>query len=498
MRHYRLTNDIIMQLSTTKLYSAQQTREIDYRAQKKLKLSGLQLMLKAAEASLQVIKEHYTSVRKITVLCGAGNNAGDGYLLAKLAIQSGYQVILISLVDPDNLKGDTSTAKEAFIKLGGNIVLEIESLNLEADLLVDALLGTGLSRQITGGFLRAIQLVNKLDIPIFSLDIPSGLNADTGNIMGEAVQADCTLTFIAYKQGLYTALAADYVGELFFNNLGVNTEIINETSSEKFLINSISLANRKRCAHKGDFGHSLVIGGDRQYAGAIQLAAKAALNSGSGLVSVATHKENAKNMTITSPEVMAYGIENLSELEKLLNRVTVLVLGPGLGQESWGESLWQSAINISIPKVIDADALNFLAKMPIYSDNWILTPHPGEAARLLNCTTQEILNDRFDAVRRLQTKYGGICVLKGAGSLIFDGNEMFINSTGNPGMASGGMGDVLAGLIGGLLAQKLSLKSAAIAGVYLQGLAADKAAKQLGERGLLASHVLKQIQKVVN
>lgn len=487
-----------MQLSSTKLYTAQQTRDIDCRAQKILNISGFQLMQKAAAASLQVIKQHYTLVTKITVLCGAGNNAGDGYLLAKLALQSGYQVTLISVIEPANLRGDAATAKDVFLDCGGKIELKLDSLNIETDLFVDALLGTGVNRNVSGEFLRAIQLVNKKPTPIFSLDIPSGLNADTGNTMGEAIQADCTLTFIVHKQGLYTALAADYIGELFFNNLDINTDLITDSHNQSYLINTLYLNKRKRCAHKGHFGHSLVIGGNQQYAGAIQLAAKAALNCGSGLVSVATHKENLKIM-ITSPEVMTYGIQSFSELnDDLLNRVTALVLGPGLGQENWGESIWQSTIKLDVPKVIDADALNFLAKQPIYSDNWILTPHPGEAARLLACTTQDILNDRFDVVRKIQKKYGGICILKGAGSLVFDGNEMFINSTGNPGMASGGMGDVLAGLIGGLLAQKLSLKSAAIAGVYLHGLAADKAAEQLGERGLLASHVLEKIQEVVN
>ncbi len=498
MRHHRFTDGIIMQLSTTHLYTAQQTKEIDLRAQEKLNISGFQLMLKAAEASLLVIKEYYTSVQKITVLCGTGNNAGDGYLLAKLAQQSGYEVRLVSIIDPAHLSADAVLAKEAYIQGSGRISLDLSTLSLPTDLFIDALLGTGLNRAVSGTFLQAIQKINQLNTPVFSLDIPSGLNADTGNIMGDAVQADITLTFIAHKQGLYTALAADYVGEVLISDLDISTEIIEENKSKCQLINSLLLAKRKRCAHKGDFGHCLVIGGDSQYSGAVQLAAKAALFCGSGLVSVATHKKNAQNLVITSPELMAYGVDKFSELDELLNRVTVLVLGPGLGQKKWGELLWQSAVNLDISRVIDADGLNILAQNPFYSESWILTPHPGEAARLLGCTTADILNNRFDAVTRLQNKYGGIVVLKGAGTLIFDGKEMWVNSTGNPGMASGGMGDVLAGLIGGLLAQKLSLKSAAIAGVYLHGLAADNAAKKLGERGLLASHVLEQVQGVVN
>ncbi|MDC9729826.1 MAG: NAD(P)H-hydrate dehydratase [Methyloprofundus sp.] len=487
-----------MHQSCTNLYTAQQTREIDRRAQEKLSISGFQLMLKAAEASLQFIKEHYTSVQKITVLCGAGNNAGDGYLLAKLAQQSGYQVTLLSLIDPSHLFGAAALAKEAFIQSSGKISLTLNILQLETDLFVDALLGTGLSRAVSGVFLQAIEEINQSIVPVFSLDIPSGLNADTGDIMGGAIQADKTLSFIVYKQGLMTALAADYVGQLFLDNLAVSTAIIEETHHTSQVINSVTLIKRERCAHKGNYGHCLVLGGDYQYFGAIQLAAKAALNSGAGLVSVATRKENAHNISMISPELMAYGINDFSALSELLNKVTVLVLGPGLGQKQWGESLWQAAIKLDMPKVIDADALNFLARMPFYSDSWVLTPHPGEAARLLSCSNNDILKDRFKAVEQIQKKYGGVCVLKGAGTLIFDGESLLVNSTGNPGMASGGMGDVLSGMIGGLLAQKYSLKSAAIAGVYCHGLAADKAANKLGERGLRATHVLEQIQSVVN
>jgi NAD(P)H-hydrate epimerase len=487
-----------MKFFNTILYTTQQTKEIELRAQKKMNILGFQLMLKAAEASLHIIKKYYTSVNKITVLCGAGNNAGDGYLLAKLAMESTYQVNLISAIDPANLNGDVFLAKEAFIQAGGNITLDLEALHLTTDLFIDALLGTGLNRTISGDFADVIQILNQSETAIFSLDIPSGLNADTGNIMGMAVQAERTLTFITHKQGLYTGLAVDYVGEILFSDLGVSFEVIEASNSTNYLINTLLLAKRKRSAHKGDFGHSLVIGGDQHYAGAIQLAAKAALNCGSGLVSVVTHKANTQSLVMTSPELMAYGVADLTEITNLLDRATALVLGPGLGQGNWGKNLWLSVINLAIPKVLDADALNLLAKMPLYSNNWILTPHPGEAARLLNCTIKEILNDRFDAVRRLQNKYGGVCILKGAGTLIFDGKKIFINSTGNPGMASGGMGDVLAGLIGGLLAQKLSLKYAAIAGTYLHGLAADNAAELLGERGLRASHVLEKIQQVVN
>jgi len=487
-----------MQKSIIKLYSAQQTREIDQRAQKKLGITGFELMLKAAKASLDSIKEHYSAVEKLAVVCGAGNNAGDGYLVAKLAEQAGYNIQLISVINPNRLSADAKLAKDDFIQSGGKISSNLDLINEPYDLIVDAILGTGVNRDVNDDFLIAINLINQQSAPVFSLDIPSGLNADTGSVMGAAIHATHSLSFIVKKQGMHTGLAANYIGDLLFSDLGVLAEILEQTESENYLITALKLAKRNKSAHKGHFGHSLLVGGDYQYAGAIQLAAQAALNSGSGLVSVATRAQHAQNIHISCPELMGIAVEGAADIKNSLSNFSVLVIGPGLGKNEWGKSLFNALINSKLPKVLDADALNLLAKNPMYSDKWILTPHPGEAARLLNTTTQAILADRFQAVKNLQKKYGGICILKGAGTLIFDGNSISVNSTGNPGMASGGMGDVLAGLIGGLVAQKYSLHAAAIAGVFLHGLAADIVAKQAGERGLRASQVINNIQQVVN
>ncbi len=487
-----------MQKSITKLYSAQQTREIDQRAQKELRITGFELMLKAAQACLDSIKTHYSAVEKLAVICGAGNNAGDGYLVAKLAKQDGYHIQVISVINPNRLSADAKLAKDDFIQSGGKISSNLDLINEPYDLIVDAILGTGVNRDVEDDFLTAINLINQQSAPVFSLDIPSGLNADTGCVMGAAIHASHSLSFIVHKQGMHTGLAADYIGSLLFSDLDVLPDIVEQTESATHLITKLSLAKRNKSAHKGHFGHSLLVGGDYQYAGAIQLAAQAALNSGSGLVSVATRSQHAQNMHISCPELMDIAVEEVADIKNTLSNFNVLVIGPGLGQNEWGKSLFNALINSQLPKVLDADALNFLAKNPMYSDNWILTPHPGEAARLLNTTTQAILVDRFQAVKNLQKKYGGICILKGAGTLIYDGHSISVNSTGNPGMASGGMGDVLAGLIGGLVAQKYSLHAAAVAGVFLHGLAADIVAKQAGERGLRASQVINNIQQVVN
>jgi len=486
-----------MQTLPTKLYSAQQAREIDRIAQEQTEVTGFQLMTKAAQASFQVIKEYYPKTKKIVVFCGAGNNAGDGYLIAKLALEAGYTVQLLSVVAEEKLKGDAALAKQAYSNAGGGILHDFHLLN-NADLIIDALLGTGLDRPVTGEFAAAIQHINTSGVSVLAIDIPSGLNADTGNIMACAVHADLTITFIVLKKGLFTGLAADYCGTVLFSGLDVSSKLIEHELSEESLLQTVTLAKRPRCAHKGMFGHVLVVGGDYGYAGAVKLAAEAALNCGAGLVSVATRKAHASQMYLTCPELMGHALEQVADIETLLDQVTVLVLGPGLAQRAWAKDLWPALIGLNLPRVIDADALNLLAASPTYSEQWILTPHPGEAARLLHCSTADILQDRFKAVRALQEKYGGVCVLKGAGTLICDGKHVYVNATGNPGMAAGGMGDVLSGIIGALLAQQYSLLDAAKIGVYLHGLAADQAAITTGERGLRATDVLQYLREVVN
>lgn len=487
-----------MQTLPTPLYSAQQARDIDRMAQELPSITGFQLMTKAAEAGFKAIQEYYPAARKIAVFCGAGNNAGDGYLIAALAINAGYRVRLVSVVAIQKLQGDAAQAKEVFLDAGGMILLDFQTLDNTTELVVDALLGTGLDRNVSGKFAEVISYINTMACPVLAVDIPSGLNADTGNIMSCAVVADITISFIVLKKGLFTGLAANYCGTVIFADLEVPDTIIQAFQSHESLLTPAPLTRRKVCSHKGDYGHVLVVGGDYGYAGAVHLAAKAALNSGAGLVSVATRKEHALQTHLFSPELMGHALEQLADISELVNRATVLVLGPGLAQRKWAKSIWPTLIKIDLLRVIDADALNLLAKDPAYSTNWILTPHPGEAARLLHCSTADILQDRYQAVRSIQQKYGGVCVLKGAGTLVCGGEDVYVNRTGNPGMASGGVGDVLAGLIGSLLAQQYPLIEAAEQGVYRHGLAADKVAANKGERGLCASDVVDYLIQVVN
>jgi NAD(P)H-hydrate epimerase len=343
---------------------------------------------------------------------------------------------------------------------------------------------------VTGLFARAIARINQLPAPVIAVDCPSGLDTDTGNSLGCAVKADSTVTFIALKQGLFTGQAADYCGVISYASLSVPEAIFAAVPNSATRVVKTLLPRRERSAHKGQFGHVLIVGGDFGYSGAARLAGEAALRIGAGLVSIATRPEHAGLMNLNRPELMCHGVATAEQLAVLLAKASVIVIGPGLGQSTWAKALFIATLNTQKPLLIDADALNLLALSPANKPDWILTPHPGEAARLLQCPTEKIQQDRFAAALALQSQYGGIAVLKGAGTLIASKEGLAISTTGNPGMASGGMGDVLAGVIAGLLAQGLSLKNAAQQGVYRHGQAADLAAAKDGERGLLASDLM--------
>ncbi|NOQ13329.1 MAG: NAD(P)H-hydrate epimerase, partial [Methyloprofundus sp.] len=395
-----------MQPLPTTLYSAQQARDIDRIAQELPSITGFQLMTKAAEAGFKAIQKHYPDAKKLALLCGAGNNAGDAYLIAAIALKAGYSVQLVSLVAEGKLTADAALAKQAFVNAGGVILKDYQLIDNSADIVVDGIFGTGLDRTVSGTFATAIAHINQLSVPVFAIDIPSGLHADTGNVMGCAINATMTITFIVLKKGLFTGLAADYCGLLLFSDLAVPQSIIQSVSSQESLLSLPLLAKRKASAHKGSFGHVLVVGGDYGYAGAVHLAAAAALNTGAGLVSVATRREHALQVHLFRPELMGHALEQLSDISSLCDKASVLVFGPGLAQQQWAKSIWPTLVALDLPRVIDADALNLLAKEPSYSENWILTPHPGEAARLLQCSTAEILQDRFKAVRAIQQQYG--------------------------------------------------------------------------------------------
>ncbi|MGZ5006329.1 MAG: NAD(P)H-hydrate dehydratase [Methylobacter sp.] len=484
-----------MQNLPIKLYRAAQVRELDRIAIQERGIPGFELMSRAGQEVFLQLKKQWPDARSVGVLCGSGNNAGDGYIVAGLALAAGLDVCVYSVSEPEKLRGDALTAYQHY---NGAVIPFQSGQVINADVLVDALLGTGLDRPVAGLYADAIQAVNAQSSPVIAVDIPSGLNADTGNVMGCAVRADCTVTFIGLKQGLFTGQAADYCGEICYTQLGVPDDVFGGIEVSATRVVKIPLPRRSRYAHKGNCGHVLIIGGELGYSGAARMAGEAALRVGSGLVSIATRAGHSGLMNLNRPELMCHGVETVGQLAALLEKVDVVVVGPGLGQSDWAKNLFNAAINAGKPAVVDADALNLLAAAPVTKANWVLTPHPGEAARLLRGSTVELQQDRFAAVRTLQANYGGVVLLKGAGTLIASEHRLAVSNTGNPGMASGGMGDVLSGVIAGLLAQGLSLQDAAEQGVYNHGLAADLAAGKDGERGLLACDLMPYLRQLVN
>ena len=479
-----------MQKLPITLYRIAQVRELDRIAIQEAGISGFELMSRAGYEVFQWFRNKCPNSQSVAVFCGTGNNAGDGYIIARLALEAGFKVSVYGLANPENSKGDALTAYQSYAQANGTVIPFQGDESIDADVIVDALLGTGLDRPVTGLYAQAIQLINKSAAYIVAVDCPSGLNADTGNVLGCAVKADCTVTFIALKQGLLTGQAADYCGEICYASLAVPETIFQTISPSAVHVVKTPLPRRQRCSHKGNYGHVLIVGGDCGYSGAARLAGEAALRVGAGLVSIATRPEHAGLMNLNRPELMCHGVSSAKQLSGLLEKASVVVIGPGLGQSEWATELFMATLAAQKSLIIDADGLNLLAGLSITNPDWILTPHPGEAARLLKCSRTDIQQDRFAAVMAMQANYGGVVILKGAGTLIASKDQCAVSTTGNPGMASGGMGDVLSGVIAGLLAQGLSLQDAAQQGVYRHGQAADTAAEKDGERGLLASDLM--------
>ena len=487
-----------MQTLPEELYTVEQVLELERIVIEDEGVAGIELMRKAGLEVFELISREYPDAN-LVIFCGAGNNAGDGYVVARFALESGFNVRVYPLFDPNLLKSDAKTAYQEYIHANGRIRDFHKDLQLHDCIIVDALFGTGLNRKVGGKYTDAINIINQSSSHVVSVDIPSGLHANTGKILGVAIKADWTVSFIALKRGLFTGFAAEYCGKIIFESLDVKNEVLSKVkNTSKLILSPPCIVKRHRCSHKGNNGHVLLIGGDHGFSGAIRLAAESALRVGAGLVSIATRKSHASLMNLNRPELMCHGIESSDELRSLIKKATIIVIGPGLGQSQWAKDLFQMIVQTDKPLICDADALNILATEKKSYDNWVLTPHPGEASRLLKCSTDTIAVDRFDAITKLQKMYGGVALLKGAGTLISNGQEITISTTGNPGMASGGMGDVLAGMIGGFIAQGMTLYDATKAAVYFHGKAADVSAQQQGEIGLLASDLFPIIRKLIN
>ncbi len=490
-------------------YSCSQVRELDRGAIEAHGMPGIRLMKNAGRCAFEKARELWPESEHWIVFCGGGNNGGDGYIVAALAAQKRHRVTLFYLSDPQGLKNDARTAWQFAVQEGVKVEpfspATAEALKASGAVVVDALLGTGAQGAARGPVTDAIRWINASGLPVLALDIPSGLNGDTGIAAGDAVEATATVTFIGCKTGLVTGQGPRFTGQLYFSDLGVPAEVYQNIepaasapAREALLA---GLPQRHADAHKGRFGHVMVIGGDHGYGGAALLASETAAVTGPGLVSLSTRPEHVTAALVRCPEVMAVGVVSGQALEPYLKRPNVLVVGPGLGQSPWSEQMLQQALATGLPLVLDADALNILSQgqqqLPDDSVPRVLTPHPGEAARLLGCTVEDIQVDRFAAIKALHRETGGVVVLKGAGTLIYDGARMRLAKVGNPGLARGGTGDVLSGLIGGLLVQGLDAMDAATLAVCIHGDAADLAVVETGIRGLLATDLIPYIRELL-
>ncbi len=490
------------------LYTAAQTRELD-RLAIDAGTPGADLMERAGQAAFAALCERWPQASTLAVLCGGGNNGGDGYVVARLAAEAGLQPQIWFTAPLDQLKGDALTMAQRCQAAGLPMQpLSLGALPHSADLLVDALLGTGLTGALRDEVAALLKALNALPIPVLALDIPSGLSADSGMPLGAVLQAQMTCTFIGLKRGLLTGEGPVHAGAIQFFDLQVERGVYAQVRPDCFSPGAEALWHRlpprRLDGHKGDYGHVLVIGGDHGFAGAPVMSAQAAARCGAGKVTLITRPAHVSAALIRQPEIMVRGVDQPQEAAALIEAATVIAIGPGLGLDAWGRALLDAALAAGKPLVVDADALTLIAgQADIGTADWVLTPHPGEAGRLLAVSAREVQQDRFAALESLTARYGGTVLLKGLGTLVqgepagVEAGRALIRE-GNPGMASGGMGDVLTGVIAALRAQGLNSYDAARFGAMVHARAADRGAAVRGERGLLATDLLDELRQQLN
>lgn len=497
------------------LHSAEQARAIDARAIHECGIEGFTLMQRAAADALLALRARWPAARDLIVFCGAGNNGGDGYVLARDAVRQGWRVRVAALVEPARLVGDAARAAKECLAAGVPVI-SLDRLDLAAachasDVIVDALLGTGLRSAVREPFAAAIRAINAAGRPVLALDVPSGLCADTGRVRGIAVRAQLTVTFIVDKLGLWLEQGPEHVGEVQLATLDLPADALRERPLMQRLTKTALRGlwqRRERAAHKGLAGHVMLVGGGEGMPGAIRLAAEAALFCGAGRVSVLCAPTSVAAVAAGRPEVMVWGVKDRADAQTQLARADVVAIGPGLGLSAWSRELYSLVISLEKPVVVDADALTLLAERAVGhavlgtdapSDERacadaprVWTPHPGEAARLLGLSGRQVQEDRLAALQSLCTRYPGVSVLKGAGTLLGDtAGRRAICTAGSPAMAAAGMGDVLTGVIAALLAQGASAWDAACTAVWWHATAGDEAARiQAIDRGLLAGQLL--------
>ena len=506
------------------LLNAAESRDLDRISQEKYGIPSYSLMTRAGEAVANAVVERFPeAAAEVLVVAGKGNNGGDGFVAARRLIQDGFVARAILLGRAADLKGDAARAQAEFRASGGKII-EIASesgldtaFSRKPGAVIDAIFGTGLNAEVRGLPRRAIEIVNSFGLPTVAVDIASGVNSDTGAVMGAAVRASMTVTFGFAKFGHVSYPGAGHCGELRVVDIGFAPHAIEEIAPRGRFVERADLRHLLRArpvnSHKGMYGHPLVIAGGRGKSGAVLLASRGALRMGAGLVTAAVPESIQPVVAAGQAELMTEPIADRdghfdgahapNTLQMLLEGKNALIVGPGMGVNDdtrrLVEWLISDASERERPMLIDADALNALAA--IGCENLrrargpvVLTPHPGEAARLLGVTTAVINDDRVSAACNLAERTGAIVLLKGARSVIASSDgDIYINSTGNPGMSTPGMGDALSGMVGALLGQHMRPLDALALGVFLHGYAADRVAARIGRIGYLAGDVIDEL-----
>ncbi|NTW99224.1 MAG: NAD(P)H-hydrate dehydratase [Geobacteraceae bacterium] len=508
-----------------RVVTAQTMQEIDKRAITEYGIAGLHLMENAGRCCVEEIIAEFGLKGRFVVMAGKGNNGGDGYVIARLLNLKGWNGTVIILSDRDQIAGDAAANLE---KLPGSVISycthegQLAALLgkeiSRADVIVDALLGTGLSSDVSGIYREAIGLINASGRPVVSVDIPSGIHATTGRVLGDAVRAYCTVTFACAKLGQVLYPGAEHCGRLVVADIGIPLQVM-ETAAGYDFLNEDTMRPmvhlRDRQAHKGHFGHCLIIAGSTGKTGAAALAANSAVRAGSGLVTLAAAEsihpilemKTTETMTVPLPDSGSGYLTNSAfpAIQKLLDGKDAVAIGPGIDRHPGTYALVRDLVeSVTLPLVIDADGLNALAEDITVlkrkkSMQVILTPHPGEMSRLLGSSVPDVEAMRISVAQEFSRTYDVFLVLKGARTIIAspDGNAA-INGSGNPGMASGGMGDVLTGIIASLLGQGYGAWDACRLGVFLHGFAADMVAEEKGEIGINASDVLEKLPYAYN
>jgi len=510
-----------------KIVTAKEMQDIDRIAIDDYGIPGIVLMENAAKGVVASLFKKFPDIKdkKVGIFAGKGNNGGDGLAVARLLTDKGIATEVYLLSKKDTLKGDAKTNLDSAEGMGIKI-LEIVSLDeleavkdsiLKNDIFIDAIFGTGLTSGVKGYYTDVINFINSSKKFVLSIDIPSGLSSDTGEVIGEHIMADLTVALCLPKIGEILYPAAEYVGELDVVDIGIPELIINNRDIKINLIEEKDAAGilpkRKPDTHKGTYGHLAVIAGSRGKGGAAALSSISALRAGTGLVTLALPKCLNVSFEAGIPEVMTLPLPDTKEgtidksaLNTLINFLegkSAVLIGPGITTNPSTSSLIKNLVKkISCPMLIDADGLNIIAdKIELLKDKpfpVIVTPHPGEMARMLNTTSKEIQTNRIEASRKLSAEYGIYVILKGARTIVATPEgEVYINPTGNPGMATAGTGDVLSGIIVGFMAQGLSARDSSILGVYLHGLAGDIAAEKLSQTALIASDLIKTFPEAI-